>query len=257
MPESKSKKARIISVDVNAISMDIIYETLKEWINLKVGKYICVTGAHGCVESNEDKKIQLAHNSADIVVPDGRPVFWMLRLLGNQEAQHIRGFDLIGDVCNFCEKNNYTVGFYGGAENVIKKSITNVKVTNPNLNIRYLFSPPFRNLENIEEEKIVKDINSSGVNILFVALGCPKQELWMNENINKLNCVCIGVGAAVNYLAGDLISAPKFLQVFGLEWLFRLIIEPKRLYKRYFKIVPKFMYLSLIELIKLKFFNKG
>jgi N-acetylglucosaminyldiphosphoundecaprenol N-acetyl-beta-D-mannosaminyltransferase len=141
------------------------------------------------------------------------------------------------------------VGFYGGKEEVLEKMIKNLRSKFPELNVAYAFSPLFRPLTEKEDKKVVDDINNSGAKILFVVLGCPKQETWMDENRYKIKAVMIGVGAAFDFIAGVKRQAPRWMQNIGLECLFRLLTEPKRLWKRYIEIVPLFFWYNLIEFI--------
>ena len=167
---------------------------------------------------------------------------WGLKLLGIKDAQRVYGPALTPYICEKASKLNVPVGFYGGTKIVLEKMIKNLKSRFPSLNVVYAYSPPFRPLTDEEDKKIIDQINSSGVRILFVGLGCPKQEIWMADHRDKIKAVMIGVGAAFDFIAGVKPQAPKWMQNIGLEWLFRLMIEPRRLWKRYLYNNPRFIY---------------
>ncbi|MBM7072035.1 WecB/TagA/CpsF family glycosyltransferase [Shewanella sp. 202IG2-18] len=192
-------------------------------------------------------------NNADLVVPDGKPLVWGQKLLGNSKAHQIRGQDLTFETCRLAEKENLSVGFYGASQETL--DAMNIKLTShyPKLNIVYSYSPPFRQLNKEEKKLLVDNLNNSGIDILFVGLGCPKQEKWMAEHKKCLKCVMLGVGAAFDFIAGNKKHAPKWMQSVGLEWLFRLLCEPTRLWKRYLKQNPRFVWYFIQQLLGKKF----
>ena len=153
-------------------------------------------------------------------------------------------------LCKYAEEHDFEIGFYGGKKETLEKCVKKLKDKHKKLKINYVYSPPFRKLSEEEDQKVILDINSSQTKILFVALGCPAQEIWMAAHRDNLKCICLGVGAAVDYISGYLFIAPRWLQVLGLEWFVRLVFEPRRLYKRYFKIIFRFILLLAIQLIK-------
>nr|WP_281417136.1 WecB/TagA/CpsF family glycosyltransferase [Kistimonas asteriae] len=192
-------------------------------------------------------------NNADMVVPDGKPLVWAQMLLGHKKARQIRGQDLTMALCKAAPEKNLKVGFYGGTPEtlfVMKKCLSEQFF---GLDIAYDFSPPFRPLTPLEDEEVIKSINDSGVQILFVGIGCPKQECWMAEHKDRLNCVMLGVGAAFDFIAGNKKHAPRWMQSIGMEWLFRLLSEPNRLWKRYMKQNPRFLWYFTQQLLGRKF----
>jgi N-acetylglucosaminyldiphosphoundecaprenol N-acetyl-beta-D-mannosaminyltransferase len=208
-----------------------------------VGAYVCVSNVHMCMETLDDKNFRSVVNSADLVIPDGRPISWAQKLLGYSNAEQVRGQDIMNEICRLSGKENLTIGFYGGDSNeVLSQVVSNLKSTFPDIRIAYTYSPPFRPLTSDEDEQVVKDINDLGVDVLFVGIGCPKQERWMAEHKDRVQCVMLGVGAAFDFIAGSKKHAPRWMQKMGLEWLFRLVSEPRRLWKRYLKQNPRFVY---------------
>ena len=188
-------------------------------------------------------------NSADLVTPDGMPLVWMLHLKGNPGQQRVYGPTLMLHILESAERENVPVGFYGSSPEVLQSLLARMKTRFPNLKVAYSFSPPFQEMSREDDAEIVKRINASSVRILFIGLGCPKQEKWMAEHRGKVNAVMLGVGAAFDFHAGVKAQPPAWMQKMGLEWLFRLITEPRRLWKRYLYHNPRFIILAIADLL--------
>jgi N-acetylglucosaminyldiphosphoundecaprenol N-acetyl-beta-D-mannosaminyltransferase len=203
------------------------------------------------MEAYDEPKFKKVVNSADMVTPDGMPLVWTLARLGVKLDDRVYGPTLMLHICEAAEKNGIPIGFYGGIPETLEALKINIKTRYTNLNIVYSYSPPFRSLNPEEDEQIVANINASGVQILFVGLGCPKQEYWMNSHRDKFKLVMLGVGAAFDFHTGRVKQAPRWMQHIGLEWLFRLMMEPRRLWKRYLKHNPRFVILFLMQLFGL------
>ena len=249
------KKIQIINYLISPIKLNYLLKKLINWKKDKHSHYICVSNVHSCIESFLDKNFKKAHNSADLALADGRPIYWVLKLFGQTKAEHLPGYFITEKIFHLASNKNITIGFYGSTKqnlNIIKNKLNkNYK----NLKINYLFSPPFRNLRSNEEINIIKNINKSKINILFVFLGCPKQELWMYKNKNKLNCTMIGVGAVADFLSGNKILPNKFFEYLGLAWFIRLITDPRRLFWRYLSTNFLFIFLLLLQILGLKKFK--
>ncbi len=177
------------------------------------------------------------------------PLVWAQRLLGEKHASQVRGSDLLLTVCKKAENANIPIGLYGGTEKSLHDFISFLKNQYTNLKIYFASSPPFRELSRNEEKQYIQQINNSGIKILFVGIGCPKQEKWMAKHRDKLHCVMIGVGAAFDFFSGQKKHAPVWMQRIGLEWLFRFCSDPKRLWKRYLKHNPRFIFFFLKQLL--------
>jgi N-acetylglucosaminyldiphosphoundecaprenol N-acetyl-beta-D-mannosaminyltransferase len=188
-------------------------------------------------------------NQADLVTPDGMPLVWMLRLKGVKSQTRVYGPTLMLHVLEMAAREKILVGFYGADDQTLQKLIARMNELYPALKVAYAFSPPFRTLDEQESAKIIEDISASGARILFVGLGCPKQEKWMAEQKGKIPAVMLGVGAAFDFHAGTKSQAPGWMQAIGLEWFFRLIHEPRRLAKRYLYNNPRFIVLALADLL--------
>lgn len=189
-------------------------------------------------------------NQADLVTPDGMPLVWMVRWWGHPIKDRVYGPTLMLGVLEAAARKGIPVGFYGGAPKVLDSLVKNLQSRFQDLDVVFSCSPPFRSPTLEEDLASVQDINDSGARILFVGLGCPKQERWMAAHRNKVQAVMIGVGAAFDFHAGKVRQAPQWLQKSGLEWLFRLLVEPGRLWQRYLKHNPRFIALAIVDLVR-------
>lgn len=243
-----AKRLRVVSLLPNVCNHESVIAAIHSFVKRGAGGYVCFSTVHMVMESYDNKEFGEKVNGADFIVPDGMPLLWMQKLQGAKEAERVRANDLMIMLCKFAEENNLRVGFYGGKQEVIEAIREKAKLEYPNLQISYAFSPPFRALTDEEDAQIIVEINASNTDILFMGLGCPKQENWMAAHKEKLRAVMLGVGASFDFYAGNVKECPPWLGKFGLEWLFRLWQEPKRLWKRYLILNPRFMWLALRQL---------
>ena len=204
--------------------------------------YICVANVHMCMEAFDSRQFQQVVNSAALVVPDGRPLVWGLRAIGERQARQVRGADLMAALCQEARQQGLPIGLYGGSRESLKGLIAFLKRRYSSIEIHFAASPPFRAVTPDEDAIFVDEIRSSGIRILFVGLGCPKQETWMAEHRDRIRCVMVGVGAVFDFFSRQKKQAPRWMQVLGLEWLFRLASEPRRLWKRYLFHNPRFIW---------------
>lgn len=237
----KENRLRVISLFPNVVSNESIIEKIGELVEQKAGGYVCFSTVHMVMESHDDPEFAAKVNSADLIITDGVPIVWMQKLQGAKAATRVRANDLMIALCDYAERNNLKVGFYGGRPKVVDEILKKAEKDFPNLQISYAYSPPFRPLTEAEDERITSEINDSGAQILFVGLGCPKQENWMAEHKDKLKAVMLGVGASFDFYAGMVRESPEWMGKVGLEWLFRLAQEPKRLWRRYLILNPRFI----------------
>ena len=247
------KRSLIISIDVNIINIEKTLQQVEALTLKRNGAYICVSNVHMCMEAFDSTDFANVVNNADLIIPDGKPLSWAQKLLGHNDAAQVRGQDIMNSLCKLSTEKGLKLGFYGGSSNVLLERVKS-KLTEsyPDILIEYAFSPPFRPLTEEEDIEVVTAINSADVNILFVGIGCPKQERWMAEHKDKLNCVMLGVGAAYDFIAGEKKHAPRWVQEIGMEWLFRLMSEPKRLWRRYLSTNPRFIWHFGKQLLKNK-----
>jgi N-acetylglucosaminyldiphosphoundecaprenol N-acetyl-beta-D-mannosaminyltransferase len=209
------------------------------------------------MEGHDTPGFQSVMNEADLVTPDGMPLVWALSMLGCKEATRVYGPDLTPLVLERAALDNLPVGLYGGSPAVLDRFVQVVTKRFAKLQVAYAYSPPFRPLTPEEDQQVVQEINRAGVRILFVGIGNPKQELWMAAHKNKVQAVMLGVGAAFDFLAGAKSQAPRWVMRVGMEWLFRLATEPRRLWKRYLKHNPRFVVLFTLQLLGMKKFPVG
>ncbi|MEP1870519.1 MAG: WecB/TagA/CpsF family glycosyltransferase [Paraglaciecola sp.] len=248
---SQREYCRIIDMNVDVTNLNSALLKVNELANQKSGSYVCVSNVHMCIETTDNQQFEKVVNSADLVIPDGKPLSWGQKLLGYTEARQVRGQDIMNALCNDSGKNSLNIGFYGGSsEELLQVVADNMLANYPDINITYMFSPPFRPLTEVENSTVINDINNANVNVLFVGIGCPKQELWMADHKESLNCVMLGVGAAFDFIAGSKKHAPRWVQNIGMEWFFRLCTEPKRLWKRYLYTNPRFIWGFGKQLVK-------
>lgn len=239
-------RVNILGVGVSAVSMPTVLQTIESWINQHESRYICVSPVHSIMESQRDESLRRIHNVADLVTPDGMPLVWLSRLMGFREVERVCGSDLMLSVCSHFIPQGYRHFFYGATPAVLRQLQDCLLLRFPNLQVAGTYAPPFRSLTAAEDQAVVDYINSSKPDIVWVGLGAPKQERWMADHVGRLDAsVLIGVGAAFDFQAGAKKRAPRWMQQCGLEWFFRLMMEPRRLWHRYLVNNPWFVWLLL------------
>lgn len=239
----------IAGTRVDATCYQHAIDQITAWAKESESRYVCISTVHMVMEGHDNPAYQSIINDADLVTSDGMPLVWGLRALGAKSAERVYGPDLTSMVCERAAAQGIPVGFYGSTEAVLSTMVGTLQDRYPDLQVAYQHSPPFRALTDDEAAQEIEQINDSGAQILFVGLGCPKQERWMASRRGEVNAVMIGVGAAFDYVGGTKAQAPKRLQSMGLEWLFRLVTEPKRLWKRYLYHNPRFVVLFGLQLL--------
>jgi N-acetylglucosaminyldiphosphoundecaprenol N-acetyl-beta-D-mannosaminyltransferase len=246
----------ILEMRIDVTSYDQASNQILTWSKASVGRYVCVANVHMCMEAFDNYNFCRIVRNADLVVPDGMPLVWGLLALGAKKATQVRGSNLLLHLCREAQIINIPIGLYGGTPDSLMDFIKFLKKEFPSLKIPFFASPPFRGLTQKEKEKYIDEIKESRARVLFVGIGCPKQELWMAEHRDKINCTMIGVGAAFDFFSGRKKHAPRWMQKIGLEWLFRLISDPKRLWKRYLIHNPRFVYHFGKQLFRGRVFKK-
>jgi len=219
-----------------------------DWARRQKSRYVCFANVHMVMDGHDDPAFQAVVNGADLVLPDGMPLVWCLRRRGYPDARRVSGPDTMEALCREAARAGIPIGLYGGRQDVLEALKSELERTCPGLSIPYSFSPPFRSLEATEEARILEEIGRSGARLLFVGLGCPKQEKWMAESVGRVPAVMLGVGAAFDFISGTLPRAPRWMRESGLEWLHRFLAEPRRLLGRYLRHNPRFMLLAAREI---------
>ena len=251
-------RAKILGVDVCAINMDDALATIERWIAARTPNYVCITGVHGVIESQANSRLMAIHNKAGLVTPDGMPLVWVSRALGYRRTRRVYGPDLMHALSSLSARRGYTQFYYGGNDGVADLLRQALGAQYPGLQVVGTHTPPFGALTAEEDEAIVAKINAARPDIVWVGLSTPKQEYWMSEHLKRIDApVMIGVGAAFDFLAGLKPQAPVVMQRNGLEWLYRLLTEPRRLWRRYLYIVPRFIVLSGAQLLTARGRHRG
>lgn len=235
----------ILGVDIAVTNMKAVVYYLSKNLEALRGKYVCVSNVHTTVMAYNDPGYRTVQNSAAIAVPDGKPLSLICRLRGYKSAQRVAGPDLMPAVLRLSEKKGYRHFFYGSTEQTLQFLEQNLRAQYPKLQIAGSYSPPFRKHTPEEDAEIVEMINAAKPDFVWVGLGAPKQEEWMYEHRDRIHAVMLGVGAAFDFHAGTAKRAPKWMQECYMEWLYRLIQEPKRLMKRYVRSNAQFIWLIL------------
>ena len=229
---------------MSVVDISSTVHRLLEAVSENRSGYVCVTGVHGIIEARDDPRLQSILNNAFLCVPDGMPTVWMGRLQGHKTMRRVYGPDLMLAMMEATQEMNVRHFFYGGSSGVAEELKANLKKQFSGIQIVGTYSPPFRPLDPNESLHLQNLISTSQPHIFWVGLSTPKQELFMAEFLPQLDtCLMIGVGAAFDFHTGRVRQAPLWIRQNGLEWLFRLVQEPKRLWRRYLKIVPRFIWL--------------
>lgn len=239
---------RVLGMRVDATSYADATARVLGWAREGRSAYVCAANVHMVMEAYDDPAFAALVNAADLVTPDGMPLVWSLRARG-QAQERVYGPDLMLHVCEAAAREGVAVGLHGGEPDVIEQLRETLPRRFPGLRVAYAHAPPFRDLSPAEDEAVVRDIEASGARILFVALGCPKQERWMAAHRGRVPAAMLGVGAAFAFHAGRVRQAPAALRRAGLEWLFRVAVEPRRLWKRALRHNPRFALLAARELL--------
>lgn len=227
-----SLTGNILNTDIAITNIDHTCEQILRLAETREPGYVCFATAHMLVEATRNIAVRKAYDGATIVNPDGTPVSWCLRAMGHTMAQTVNGPRTMPYLLAAAEAQHVPVGFYGGRPETLELMKQVLKASYPELQIAFCYSPPFRTLEDKEQQEQLDAIERSGARLLFVGLGSPKQEIWMYRFSPALNCLCLGVGAAFEFLSGEKIFPPVWIQQLGLTWLVRLCQEPRRLAKR-------------------------
>ena len=242
----------ILGMRVDRTSYAEASHTIIGWAREGASRYVCVATVNNVMEAWDSAAFRSAMNSADMVTPDGMPLVWGLRRLGHPGATRVYGPDLTPIVLKAAEEQGIPIGFYGSTPAVLDRIGAVIRERWPQLKVPYCYSPPFRPLTPQEDAEVVRAINDSGARIIFIGLNTPKQDYWMAEHRGRVSAVLLGVGAAFDFLAGTKAQAPRWVMSIGMEWFFRLVTEPRRLWKRYLKHNPRFVLLFALQLLGLK-----
>lgn len=245
----------VLGMRVDATSYDDASRRVVQWAQERRPAYVCVSTVHMVMESFDSETFRGMVNGADLVTPDGRPLVWALRAFGVKGVSQVRGTDLTTRVVERAAREGVPIGLYGGTPELLESFVGVLERRFPGVRVVCTIAPPFRPLTPEEDAAVTREIAESGARILFVGIGCPKQERWMSEHKGRFSAVMLGVGAAFDFHTGQVRQAPSWMQTAGLEWVFRLIMDPRRLWKRYAKHNPRFVGLLVLQLLGLRRFR--
>jgi N-acetylglucosaminyldiphosphoundecaprenol N-acetyl-beta-D-mannosaminyltransferase len=243
----------ILGVRVDATSYQDAADRVLSWARRGESRYVCCAAVNNIMEAHDSADFKRVMTEADLVTSDGMPLVWVLRVLGVRDATRVYGPDLTPVVLEAAANAGVPVGFYGASEQVLKDLVAHVQTRFPKIDVVYAESPPFRAVTVEEDQRTVRGIKGCGARILFVGLSTPKQDRWMNAHRGRVPCVMLGVGAAFDFLTRTKAQAPSWMQRTGLEWLFRLATEPRRLWRRYLRHNPRFAVLALTQILRERF----
>jgi N-acetylglucosaminyldiphosphoundecaprenol N-acetyl-beta-D-mannosaminyltransferase len=253
---TSSEHRYVLGTRVDSTSYVETSQHVVQWAREERSAYVCVANVHTVMEAYDSEAFRQVVNRADLVTPDGRPLVWALKGLGMRGASQVRGADLTMRVVERAARENVPIGLYGGTSDLLESFVQVLETRYPKLRVACCIAPPFRPLTPEEDEALTREIAASGARILFVGIGCPKQEKWMAAHKGRVPAVMLGVGAAFDFHTGRVRQAPRWMQVVGLEWMFRLMMDPRRLWKRYAKHNPRFVTLFVSQLLGLDRFEK-
>ncbi|MBS1705763.1 MAG: WecB/TagA/CpsF family glycosyltransferase [Armatimonadetes bacterium] len=244
---------KLLGTQVDAVTFPDVIQRVSYWVNNKVPAGIIAANVHVVMEGVDHPDYQKLVNETELVTPDGMPLVWFLRRRGFRQQTRITGPDLMLLLVQEAARQGWRVGLYGSSPETLANLVRNLEERYPGISLPYVFSPPFRPATDEELETFHSELKNNDIQLLFVSLGCPKQERFIHEQKAKSTCVMAAVGAAFPFHAGTLRKAPKAMQQLGLEWFFRFLVEPRRLWKRYLTTVPRFIWLYARQ----EFFSKS
>ena len=257
MGKEQLQYCTILKTNINVTDMESTISYITSNLDELRGDYICVSNVHTTVMSFRDEEYRQIQNSAAMALPDGQPLSIVSRKRGYRNAQRVAGPDLMPEILNLSQEKGYKHYFYGSTKNTLVQLKKELLTRYPELKIVGMYAPPFRDLTEDEDREAVRRINESGADFIWVALGAPKQEKWMHEHRNKVGGVMIGVGAAFDFIAGTVKRAPTWMQKLCLEWVFRIMQDPRRMIPRYLNTNFTFLYQVHRETKALEKHNKN
>lgn len=253
LPCQSFPRFNILGIGIHAITMADAVETLTCWIESRVRAQVVVCPVYTVMLCQQDEALHHVLDHAGLVTPDGMPLVLLGRLLGRPQVERVYGPDLMLAFCDHAARSGYRHFFYGGAQGVAEQLAATLTARFPGLQVAGTYSPPFRDLTTEESAEVRRIINDAKPDVVWVGLGSPKQDLWIASNREEIEApVMIGVGAAFDFITGRVPQAPRWMQRSSLEWLFRLVTEPRRLWRRYLIFNPLFVLLVVLQLLGLR-----
>lgn len=249
------EKRKVLTSLISTGTFNDFTENIFRLTEEKQSSYVCFANVHMVIEAYKDKSFNKILNEADIATPDGAPLSKVMWLIDKFRQERVCGMDILPVLLKEAADKGKSVYFYGSTDDVLNAMINKINAELPQLKVAGVYSPPFRTLTTAEDQEIIENINQSKADLVFVALGCPKQEKWMAAHKGKVNACMLGVGQAFLVYAGLEKRLPQWARDLSLEWLYRLYLEPNRLWKRYLTSNSQFVYLCLKQKLGLTRFN--
>ncbi|WP_242045654.1 MULTISPECIES: WecB/TagA/CpsF family glycosyltransferase [unclassified Calothrix] len=239
----------VLDFPITALRFKEQMQAIVKWAIARESRTVCVANVHMLMEAHWNPEFATVVRNADVVTPDGMPLVWMMRLMGARSQDRVAGMDILQELCQLAQAKNLSVYFLGSHTEVLSRMRKRLDQEFPKLKIAAMEPLPFRPLTEAEDLALNQKINASGAGLVFVCLGCPKQEKWMAQHKGKIQAVMIGLGGVFPVYAGIQKRAPKIVRELGFEWLYRWIQEPRRLWGRYLKTIPPFMWLAIKQIL--------
>ncbi len=253
----RAKYANVLGVNVSAINMSRAVAVAMQWICANRPGYVCLTGVHGVMEAQRDPTLLKILNDSVMNLPDGMPMSWVGRLQGFVSMDRVFGPDFMLEICSLSQTHGYRHFLYGGQPGVAEELKQSLEMKYPGIKIVGTCTPPFRSLTPAEEEDVIAQIHSSSPHIVWVGLSTPKQERFMAQYVDRLQVpLLIGVGAAFDYHTGRIRDCSPWIKRAGLQWLHRLLQDPRRLWRRYLRNNPEFLGKVILQQLKLVLSSK-
>jgi N-acetylglucosaminyldiphosphoundecaprenol N-acetyl-beta-D-mannosaminyltransferase len=246
-------KLNVLGIGISRLDYDLAVRTLLSAAKQKKSFGMTALAVHGLMEGFLDPRFAAQLNRFDLVTPDGQPVRWAMNLLGAKELkERVYGPRVTALVCEAAAKNGVPIFLYGSHRSVLEKLEQNLRTSYPGIRIAGAQADRFREATPEEDQMDIQTIRDSGAGIVLVGRGCPRQEKWVFSHLGKIDAVMMAVGAAFDFISGNKPAAPKFMQDIGCEWLFRLVHEPGRLWKRYLFLNPLYIFHVTLQILKLR-----
>ena len=242
----------VVGFPVSTLSFDQQTKVIIQWAQARSSRIVCVSNVHMLMEGHWHNNFARVLLNADLLTPDGMPLVWMTRLMKRCAQDRVAGMDLMQALCQQAQSTEIGLFLLGSTPEMLSKIQRQLLRDFPDLKVAGALSPPFRSLNREENEAIAQTINQSKAGLVFVSLGCPKQELWMHSHRDRVSAVMVGLGGAFSVYAGVTQWAPAWVRSLGLEWLYRLMQEPGRLWKRYAVTIPPFIWLAFKQVVKVR-----
>ncbi|QSV44858.1 WecB/TagA/CpsF family glycosyltransferase [Geobacter benzoatilyticus] len=244
----KNEYSTVVGVRVDTISFTDALRFILDKAKSRLSGYVCVANVHMVIEAYDDPSFKQVLLNADLVIPDGMPLVTALKNNYGVSQDRVAGMDIFPVLLDKAAVENIPVFFLGSTDDVLEKIERRARDEYPNITIAGTYSPPYRRLTEEENIEIEQMVNNSGAGLLFVAFGCPKQEKWMFSHVKSIHAIMVGIGGAFPVYAGLQKRAPVWMQRLSLEWFYRLLLEPRRLFKRYFYTNTKYLYLRYLKI---------